>query len=584
MFSWINVPARIVSFLVMNITPAEVAGGVCLGLFLGFIPLNGPLAALLFLFFFLFKINRVSTAIVLPFFKLAYLLGAAGLAERLGGYLLIDARPLAGFWSALTSLPVLALLDLNNTQVMGGLALAVLLCLPLYVIARWVFITFIEKNIQKIQQSDLALRIVGHRLAGFFIKKEAPQPVSFLKYLNIRNLVVLMASLLILNVAVGLAVSPLAGALVVRQMNKAAGTRISVGRVHVWPLTLSFTVRDLKVFDPQKTDTRLVSVGSLSARMSVPGLLAGRMVWASVRMDGVRISIEGEADGSFNIERLSRPQGAGKAGTGSFFQMFQKNQDWFGRAYTMVRERFSKDALARQKEKKLTSRQVTAEVTPLPQGRRVHFRKGEGMYLVEVRSAAVTDLAVHMKARDGREIDIVKAVMEAGDMAFDPQLGARFGRFHITGALARQGVPSGSLAFNFKGSTFDVQLKDVDLDAVRFIYEGSLPVEVVKGTLNLDSKTDLTGGALDSRNALSLTQHAFRSAGSAALICQALNGVDPVHLEFHITGTVDKPEFGGFMKSLMQTVTSGLKNPLDLMKTGDGASAAAGFLKKLISK
>jgi len=59
-----------------------VARGVCLGLFLGFIPLNGPMALLLFIFFFLFNINRSSTAVTLPLFKLLYVLGASNLADR----------------------------------------------------------------------------------------------------------------------------------------------------------------------------------------------------------------------------------------------------------------------------------------------------------------------------------------------------------------------------------------------------------------------------------------------------------------------------------------------------------------------
>ena len=121
MFSFAKIPAKIISILELNITPGEVAGGVCLALFLGFVPLNGPVAFLLILVFFLFKINRFSTAITLPLFKLAYVSGISQIAEHFGGYLLLDANFLTGFWRAVTSFPVLALLDLNNTLVAGGL-------------------------------------------------------------------------------------------------------------------------------------------------------------------------------------------------------------------------------------------------------------------------------------------------------------------------------------------------------------------------------------------------------------------------------------------------------------------------------
>ncbi|MFA5363293.1 MAG: DUF2062 domain-containing protein, partial [Candidatus Omnitrophota bacterium] len=143
MFSFVNIPARILAILGLNISPAEVAGGVCLGMFLGFIPLNGPMSLLLFVFFFLFKINRFSTVITLPLFKLLYLFGVSSLTERIGGYLLLDADFLTGFWKCATNLPVLALVDLNNTLVSGGLVLSLILCLPVYLFAGLMYAKFI---------------------------------------------------------------------------------------------------------------------------------------------------------------------------------------------------------------------------------------------------------------------------------------------------------------------------------------------------------------------------------------------------------------------------------------------------------
>lgn len=171
MFSFINIPARILGILELNISPAEVAGGVCLGMFLGFIPLNGPMALLLLIFFFLFKINRLSTVITLPLFKLLYLSGVSSLTERIGGYLLIDANFLTGFWKWVTNLPVLALVDLNNTLVIGGLALSIVLCLPVYLLARFIYVKFIEPNLNKIQESKLAKRIKSYKFFNKIINK-----------------------------------------------------------------------------------------------------------------------------------------------------------------------------------------------------------------------------------------------------------------------------------------------------------------------------------------------------------------------------------------------------------------------------
>ena len=171
MFSFVNIPARIMAILELNISPAEVAGGVCLGMFLGFIPLNGPMALLLLIFFFLFKINRFSTAITLPLFKLLYLLGVSSLTERIGGYLLLDADFLTGFWKWITNLPVLALVDLNNTLVTGGLVLSIILCLPVYLVARFIYVRFVAPHLNKIQESKFVKRIKRYKVVNKVVKK-----------------------------------------------------------------------------------------------------------------------------------------------------------------------------------------------------------------------------------------------------------------------------------------------------------------------------------------------------------------------------------------------------------------------------
>jgi uncharacterized protein (TIGR03546 family) len=151
MLSFLNLPAKILSFLEANVSPREMAAGVCLALFMGFVPLNGPMGVLLTVFFLVFKLNRVSTVLLLPVFKLFYLLGAWHLTDAIGGYLLIDADYLNYFWRIVTGLPVLAYLDLNNTLVAGGLAFSAVLSVPVYFVAKKVSAMVIAKYSEKIK-------------------------------------------------------------------------------------------------------------------------------------------------------------------------------------------------------------------------------------------------------------------------------------------------------------------------------------------------------------------------------------------------------------------------------------------------
>ncbi|MEI8176650.1 MAG: DUF2062 domain-containing protein [Candidatus Omnitrophota bacterium] len=161
MWSVISLPVRIIKLLEENTSSVEVAGGVCLGLFLGFTPLNGPFAFLLALFFFLVKINRASTLLTLPLFKLLYIFGGAHLADRVGSYLLIDAGYLAGFWSFVTNLPVLAYLNLNTTIVIGGIALALIAAVPVFIGSRLAVIGLRRRYAEKMKNSKVSKFIDG---------------------------------------------------------------------------------------------------------------------------------------------------------------------------------------------------------------------------------------------------------------------------------------------------------------------------------------------------------------------------------------------------------------------------------------
>jgi len=155
MIPFLNLPVKIVKLFTSNVSPSEVAAGVCLGLFMGFIPLNGPMAILLFVLFFVFKINRLATMLVLPIFKLFYVLGVSGLTESLGGFILINADFLAPVWNILTNLPIIALLDINNTLVAGGLLVSIILCYPVYIGSKKGIVVLRLKYFDKIKNSKL---------------------------------------------------------------------------------------------------------------------------------------------------------------------------------------------------------------------------------------------------------------------------------------------------------------------------------------------------------------------------------------------------------------------------------------------
>ncbi|MCK5450554.1 MAG: DUF2062 domain-containing protein [Candidatus Omnitrophica bacterium] len=155
MLPFLNLPVKIIKLFSSNISAEEVAAGVCMGMFMGFIPLNGPMAILLLILLLTFKINRLAAVLILPLFKIFYILGVSGLADVVGGVVLIDAGFLDPGWRFITHFPVLAFLDLNNTLIAGGLIISLILVVPVYMCANRGIIVLREKYFDKMKESRI---------------------------------------------------------------------------------------------------------------------------------------------------------------------------------------------------------------------------------------------------------------------------------------------------------------------------------------------------------------------------------------------------------------------------------------------
>ena len=153
MFSYFNLPLQIVNIIHSNLSPRRIAAGVCLGMWLGFVPWNGPMALFLAVCLLVFNFNKTAAFLALPFFKAIYLLGVNKLADIVGTYLLIDLTFLNGFWRFVTHLPVIAWLDINYTCVAGGLAISLVLTAPVFWIARWCMRIYRNQYHEKVENT-----------------------------------------------------------------------------------------------------------------------------------------------------------------------------------------------------------------------------------------------------------------------------------------------------------------------------------------------------------------------------------------------------------------------------------------------
>lgn len=406
-----------------------------------------------------------------------------------------------------------------------------------------------------------------------------------MKGINIKGIIILVALLAAIQLGVGMFISPMVGKIVINTINKTSAAKINIKSINVWPLTVSCSMKEIKIFDPDDESKLMVEVKKASAGLSPIALLSKRLVVSGVSLSDVMINLEGEPDGSFNVAKILEPKEGAPEKKGSMFDRFKGKKDLFTRVYNMVKDRNAEGSSEEAKKERKDAKKIETEVVELPRGRRVEFTTERESYLVEIRKLSVNDAKIHVTS-DGGEVDVNRGDALITGLRVDPKKGANFDTLKLKGSLAKSGEPVGSFNLSYRSvytskgvdTDIDVTARGVDMSAIEFIYEGSLPVDVNKGILDLSSTTQIDNENLNSKNNLTLTDFELSGSGGMvgmipmATLCEALNQVQPLKLNIGITGTLQNPKFSGLEQTLLEVTKPYLQN---VEKQAVGAATGA---------
>jgi len=419
-----------------------------------------------------------------------------------------------------------------------------------------------------------------------------------IKIFNTKGIIIVVAILAALHLATALLVSPVAASAVISALNNAANTKISAEKVNVWPLTLTITAAGVRIFDPDDETKRILLLERSSARLSVIGLLSKRVVFSDITVSGAHIDLEGEPDGTFNLQKLAPPSDveAEKPSRGSIMDIFKGKQDWFSRVYEMVKRSTSKKASEERKQRREEALKIEKDVHVLPKGREVTFTRPGEDSLVYVKNFVIKDSHINMVSQGITDTAITGAYLRVKDISLDARSGLRFRHLELKGDLEDSGAASGSFRLFYdqrmKGenliSEFDIYAKEVDLRSTRSFYKESLPIDFTSGFISATSKTRIVNGDLESRNSFLIKDHNMvpkrgSSSGSLKLplplVCDAVNKMDPFKLEFGISGTIGSPRLEGFEKALIAAIEASAGGVVQSIKD-KGISAFEDILRR----
>lgn len=148
-------------------TPGQLAAGLALGSILGLTPLMNIHNALVFGLIIILNVSFPGAMLGWALFTpIGFLLDP--LFDTVGRALLLDVTALRPVWTALLNVPVVPLTNFNNTVVLGSLASALALLVPVYFAARWGVVRYRATIGERIRASRFYKAVTASKLYNLY--------------------------------------------------------------------------------------------------------------------------------------------------------------------------------------------------------------------------------------------------------------------------------------------------------------------------------------------------------------------------------------------------------------------------------
>ena len=161
--------SKIIKLLESAASPAQLAWGFVLGMFLGFIPGFSLFKIFIILLIILLNVN-ITMAIVS--FALCGLFGLLldGLFHSIGFSLLTQVSFLQGFWTALYNIPIFPYTRFNNTVVLGALVSSIILIAPVFFLIKALVVLYRNKLSARVKKFKIVKALSTSKLVGLYKK------------------------------------------------------------------------------------------------------------------------------------------------------------------------------------------------------------------------------------------------------------------------------------------------------------------------------------------------------------------------------------------------------------------------------
>lgn len=165
----LEILAKLVKILRSAASPNQIAAGFIIGMTIGLTPLWTLHNLILVVLLIVLNVNLATAMFSFIIFSgIAYLMDP--LFHHFGYFILVDLSFLKGLWTTLYNIPVIALSKYNNTVVMGSLASALVLSLPVFLLVKKGILYYRENIDSKMQKWKIVQVVKGSKLYSIYQK------------------------------------------------------------------------------------------------------------------------------------------------------------------------------------------------------------------------------------------------------------------------------------------------------------------------------------------------------------------------------------------------------------------------------
>ena len=159
---------KFVKILHSDASPAQIAGGVCLGMVMGITPLFSVHNLIVLFVVLIVRVNWGSVTISwLLFSILAYLLDPI---SHIVGLKLLKLNSLFDFWTYLYNLPLMTWTGFNNSITLGSLVISLFIFIPLFISIRWLVVGYRGNLKVKIEKFWLVKAVKGSNVYRLYAR------------------------------------------------------------------------------------------------------------------------------------------------------------------------------------------------------------------------------------------------------------------------------------------------------------------------------------------------------------------------------------------------------------------------------